>query len=68
MLCKALATPRTTFVKIMRTFLHNSCLYVINILIKCHVQMLALKKLQIPPRFNTYLVLNKFTTGRMFTN
>jgi hypothetical protein len=45
-LCKALATPRTTFIKIVRTFLLNSCLYVINMLIKCHVQMLTLKKLK----------------------
>jgi len=30
-LCKALVTPRTTFIKIVRTFLINSCLYVIHI-------------------------------------
>jgi hypothetical protein len=41
-------------------------IYFTLILIRCSVRMLALEALQIPPRFNTCLIINGCTTFLVF--
>jgi hypothetical protein len=58
-LCKVIRIVITIFMKLVRVFLTYQCLYIMEMLNRCRVQVSTLEKQHSSPRFNVHLEINK---------